>query len=386
MLATILLEAVRGDTPLANDNFFNEQLDQSDTKARIIQKYFYAWAKVITPTARQMIDKKIAYIDLYAGPGRYADGAASTPLLILQNAIDDPNLAEMLVTLFNDSDSNHSSSLQKEIDALPGIGKLKFKPDVQCNAVGEDAEKFFSETSLIPSFTFVDPWGYKGLSLKIVNGVIKDWGCDCVFFFNYGRINAGLSNDLVKKHMDALFGVERVDELRKKLDGKTPDQRVSLILEELSQAIKDMGGKFVLPFRFKRGARISHCLIFVSKAFKGYEIMKGIMASESSTDDQGVASFTYSPADASTPLLFSLLQPFDKLLADLPKVFAGETLTMRRIYEEHSVDTPYTDKNYKEALRQLEASGAILADPPAAKRQKRLGVVTFADQVKVTFK
>jgi hypothetical protein len=32
-------------------------------------------------------------------------------------------------------------------------------------------------------------------------------------------------------------------------------------------------------------------LIFVSKHFKGYEIMKIIMAKESSTEDQGVASF-----------------------------------------------------------------------------------------------
>lgn len=212
--------------------------------------------------------------------------------------------------------------------------------------------------------------------------MIKDWGCDCVFFFNYGRINAGLSNDLVKKHMDALFGIERADELRKKVEGKTPDERETLILEELSQAIKEMGGKFVLPFRFKRGARTSHSLIFVSKAFKGYEIMKGIMAGESSTEDQGVASFTYSPADASTPLLFSLAQPFDNLLTELPKKFAGETLTMRQIYQRHSVDTPYTDKNYKEALRQLEQAGKITADPPAAKRRRN----TFADHVKVTFK
>lgn len=380
MLAANLLEAVQG-APLANDKFFDEQLDQSDTKARIIQKYFYAWARVISPTAKAR-GGKIAYIDLYAGPGRYKDGSASTPLLVLQHAIDDPDMRSMLVTLFNDADANHTSSLQAEIDRLPGIEKLKFKPDVLCNEVGEDAEKFFSETSLIPSFTFVDPWGYKGLSLKIVNGVIKDWGCDCVFFFNYGRINAGLSNDLVKKHMDALFGVERVDELRKKLEGKTPEQRETLILEELSQAIKALGGTFVLPFRFKRGARTSHSLIFVSKHFRGYEIMKSIMAGESSTEDQGVASFTYSPADASTPLLFSLAQPFNKLLTGLPKTYSGETLTMREIYEDHSVDTPYTDKNYKEALRQLEAAGKITADPPAAKRRGN----TFANHVKVTFK
>src|SRR6202000_991120 len=126
------------------------------------------------------------------------------------------------------------------IDKLPGIEKLAYKPDVLCGEVGEDAEKFFAETKLVPSFTFVDPWGYKGLSLKIVNGVIKDWGCDCVFFFNYNRINAGLNNDLVRKHMDALFGEERVAELREVLKSKTPGERETLILEELSQAIKAM--------------------------------------------------------------------------------------------------------------------------------------------------
>jgi hypothetical protein len=69
--------------------------------------------------------------------------------------------------------------------------------------------------------------------------------------------------------MDALFGTERAAELRQKLTGLSPDQRETLILEELSQAIKEMGGKFVLPFRFKRGNRTSHSLIFVSKHFKG---------------------------------------------------------------------------------------------------------------------
>jgi hypothetical protein len=58
---------------------------------------------------------------------------------------------------------------------------------------------------------------------------------------------------------------------------------------------------------------------------------------------------------------------------------------MREIYERHSVDTPYIDTNYKEALRQLEAEGVIVADPPVDQRPKRKGVVTFADKVKVTF-
>lgn len=105
-------------------NFFDERTDQSEVKARIVQKYFYAWAKVVMPTARRN-DSRIAYIDLYAGPGRYKDGSASTPLLVLQQAISDPKLSSMLVTLLNDSDSNKTSTLQTEIDNLPGVENLK---------------------------------------------------------------------------------------------------------------------------------------------------------------------------------------------------------------------------------------------------------------------
>lgn len=44
-------------------SFFEESREQSIIKARIIAKYFWAWAKVIIPTAKQH-DNRIAYIDL----------------------------------------------------------------------------------------------------------------------------------------------------------------------------------------------------------------------------------------------------------------------------------------------------------------------------------
>jgi three-Cys-motif partner protein len=366
--------------------FFDEQREQSEVKARIVEKYFYAWAKVIIPTAKKW-GNRLAYIDLFAGPGRYNDGAASTPLLVLQRAIQDPDLSLMLVARLNDRDAAHAAALKSEIEKLPGIERLRHQPQITCGEVNEDAERYFSEIRLIPSFTFVDPFGYVGLSLKIVNGVIKDWGCDCVFFFNYGRINAGISNEFVDRHMNALFGETRAAKLRATLPSKSPDGREMIILEELAQALKEMGGKFVLPFRFRSpsGRRTTHCLIFVTKHFKGYEVMKDIMARESSTTDQGVPSLTYSPADESTPLLFSLARPLDALEGLLLKAFAGQTLSMKRVYEIHNVDTPYIERNYKEVLVRLEAAGKITTDPPASSRPKRSGTPTFAAHVQVTF-
>lgn len=367
---------------MANQQFFEERTDQSEVKARIVAKYFVAWAQVVMPTVGRR-GGKIAYMDLYAGPGRYKDGSASTPLLVLQTAINHPKMAQMLTAYFNDADGDKTSILKSEIDKLPGIEKLKYKPVVTCGEVDDDAAIYFNETRLVPSFSFVDPFGYKGLSLRIVQGVIKDWGCDCVFFFNYNRINAGINNPGVKKHMDALFGEERADALRARLPDLAPELREAAILEELANEIQSLGGKYVLPFTFRNseGTRTSHKLIFVSKHFKGYEIMKDIMAAESSTLDQGVPSLTYSPADASMPLLFSLTQPMSKLKDMLLNDFEGQTLSLTEIYERHSVGKPYIKKNYREALDALEAADCVSVYSTQGTRRKG----TYPDHVKIKF-
>ncbi len=197
-------------------------------------------------------------------------------------------------------------------------------------------------------------------------GANPDWGCDCVFFFNYNRINMGLSNDLVREHMDALFGAGRADDLRARIVTMSPAKRESAIVEGISEALKEMGGEYVLPFRFKNEkGRNSHHLIFVSKHFKGYGIMKEVMAKESSAAPQGVPSFEYDPTGRSEPLLFDPQRPLDDLKESLLRDFAGRQLNMLQIYEEHSPGKPFIKKNYKQALIDLEGQGSIVARPPA---------------------
>src|SRR6267378_68957 len=371
---------------MVDNQFFAESREQSQIKARIVAKYFWAWAKVVIPSTK-LHGNRIAYIDLFAGPGRYEDGTISTPLLVLQSAIEDPDMRNMLVTVFNDRDVENAGKLRAAIEALPGINTLKYKPQISNQVVGEELAKMFSGLRLVPTFFFVDPWGYKGLSLGLINSVLQNWGCDCVFFFNYNRVNMGLNNDSVREHMDVLFGKERADKLRATLSGLSPADRESAIVEELAQSLKSLGGGFVLPFAFKdeNANRTKQHLIFVTKYFRGYEIMKEIMAKESSDHVQGVPSFEFSPASERYPMLFELSRPLDDLADMLLTDFAGETAIMKDIYSRHSVDRPYIERNYKQALIALEAQGKVTAEPPAEKRRKIKGQVTFADQVKVIF-
>jgi three-Cys-motif partner protein len=362
---------------------FDEYREQSRIKSEIVSKYFWAWAQVMVATAKRRGEDMIAYIDLFAGPGRYGDDTKSTPLLVLERAVQEPDLCRMLVALFNDKNPEYARSLREAIDSTPEFKQFRYPPQVANNQVGDEIVAEFEKRRMIPTLFFVDPWGYKGLSLRLINSVLRNWGSDCIIFFNYNRISMGLNNVFVEEHMDALFGAERAAKLRTRMRNMAPNERELAIVEEIAEALKEMGGRYVLPFTFKneKGTRTSHHLIFVSKHFKGYEIMKGIMAGESTGAEQGVPSFEYNPATRNQPLLFELSRPLEDLEGQLLNDFAGRTFKMRAIYERHSVDRPFIEKNYKQALISLEAKGAIEVDPPSPPRRKN----TFADHVRASF-
>ncbi|NMA67583.1 MAG: three-Cys-motif partner protein TcmP [Clostridiaceae bacterium] len=374
---------------MSND-FFQEQSEQSMIKARIVSKYFSVWAGIISSTQKRYLQhsQKIAYVDLFAGPGRYDNQSKSTPLLVLEAIIANPDWADRVVTLFNDKDMANVESLKKSIEQIEGINMLKYAPTFYNEEVGDEIANMFKGTTIVPTFFFVDPWGYKGLSLDLVSSIIKDWGCDCVFFFNYNRVNMGINNDAVREHMASLFGDERLDIIRKECHSKTPEHRESIIVQSLCDALRDNGSQYVLPFRFRndQGTRTSHHLIFLSKHFRGYDKMKEIMYKESSEHSNGVASFEYNPRDVyfKQGSLFDLLsRPLDELQDMLIQEYAGRTISFNVLYEEHSVDRSYVRNNYKEVFKNLLKEGKITAVNIKTGKPPRKG--TFSDDMNITF-
>lgn len=369
---------------MVDNSFFREPTEQSKVKASIVSKYFEAWSKVIKTRSG-----RLAYVDLFAGPGRYEDGTPSTPVLILERALKDDDLQSRLITVFNDYDPANTQTLWKVIGSLSDIGKLSHTPIILTRDVGSELMAHVKKLVgySVPTLYFVDPWGYKGLSLDLINSAIRGWGCDCIFFFNYVRINAGLANPVltIEQQMDDLFGKQRADELRKEVHSLGPRRREEVVVEQIKLALSGNATRHVLTFRFKKGieGRTSHHLIFVTKHLLGETIMKEILAGESSAELQGVASFEYDPSGVHQGDLFA--RPIDDLGGMLLKDFAGRELTMVELFQEHNVGQPYVEKNYREALRKLEAAGLITTDPPHEERRIRNGVVSFPRNVKIRF-
>jgi three-Cys-motif partner protein len=379
---------------MTEDTFFDSPSEKSLIKIQIVTKYFPSWAKIIVPRAKKKGIKKVGYIDLFSGPGIYKDGSKSTPVFILETAINDPylrdDLREMLVTFFNDIELEHFQSLQEVINTIPGINKLRCKPKIYNMEVGEEITQIFKQTQFIPTLFFIDPYGYKGLSLELISSAIKGWGCDCIFFFDYNDINRHLTNSAVAKHINALFGESRANKLREEVKNKQSEERELAITQAIKDALQDVGGSYTQEFRFKQddADRTSHYIIFVSKDPTGHKIIKEIMGNLSSSRPQGVPSFEYKPPKDHEQLsLFDYenSRPLDDLEKMLLDEFAGKTMSMIEIFNKHHVGMRYIKPNYKDALKNLETQGKITVNPPHEQRPKSRGEVTFADSVIVTF-
>lgn len=248
-------------------DFFSARSEGSEVKTEIVRKYFWAWAKIISKQVKKRGGKKIGYADLFAGRGRYQDGTKSTPIMILEGAIRDPEIRGMLVSVFNDADAENIEALKQEISAIDEIESLSYAPKLICTTTGDALAEKLEKGPTIPALFFLDPWGYKGLSLRLIKAVLRPWGCDCIFFFNYNRINAALSNPKFVANMDAFFGKERANRLRATIEGRSPDQREQLIISELKSALHELGATYNVEYFFKdtSGQKTSHFLIFASK-------------------------------------------------------------------------------------------------------------------------
>ncbi|NLR58152.1 three-Cys-motif partner protein TcmP [Chitinophaga polysaccharea] len=368
------------------EDFFTDQSIASKIKAAIVFKYFCAWANIIGSISPE----KIGYLDFFSGPGKYQDGNDSTPILILKEAIRVPKIRQTLVTMFQDANDAYVKELKLNVGQIPNIDQLKFAPYIEANKVGEGVTKKLKEISLIPSLIFIDPFGYNGLSLELLGSAIKDWGCDCIFFFNYNRINAAINNPVFTNNVNLIFGKEIADKLRQDVEGKSADERQKLIMDRLAEALNSVNGKFKVEFKFYQedSKKTSHYVVLVTKHQKGYEVMKETMATLSDLVD-GVPTYEYQPKKKppiTGDLFAKKTSKIIELAEELTVKFAGQALKVKDVYHKHNVGTPYILSNYKKALMHLESENRIVVDKPAAQRPIRKGELTLGDDRIVTFK
>jgi hypothetical protein len=207
---------------------------------------------------------------------------------------------------------------------------------------------------------------------------------DCIFFFNYNRVNMKLGYPIMDESINEFFEADRARRLRDEIKAVDPSQREEKVLASIETALRDAHA-FPLCFRFRtRHGGTSHHLIYASKNAAALGMMKRIMTKASSDKVEGVGSHHFDPRDEHGNLsLFSGLFPVKQRLQE---TFAGKSLAFSELLD-REVATKFTITNYRDALLELESEGAVVVDPPAevrpfqAGREKR----TLARTSRITF-
>ncbi len=371
---------------VVSGEFFGKQTEASKRKSLIVSNYFSAWAKIMT--SGKIDARRINYLDLFAGPGQYDDGSKSTPLLILDQVLNSQVLRVRTKMYFNDWDATNIERLRKLFSNID-ISPLSQKPEITNHDAAEYGTAIARAVVGYPTLSFVDPFGYRGVTQDLLGQLITPFGSDCIFFFNYNEIQRHINNPKVSDHMMALFGVRRADQLRELLAENDFTDKEEAILSLTAAAMRDVGGKHILFFRFrdKDDSRTSHHLAFISKNERGYNIMKEIMAKASSSVNKGVASLTYNKqAEIPKERQLSMFEedPIETLKTILLTRFSGQTVMVGKLPGLHSELAPmeahnYVLSNYKAALKQLEAEGKLQTSRP----QRRFD--TLADEILIYF-
>lgn len=359
--------------------FFEKPKEHSKVKIDIVAEYFAAWSQILKRSCQTL-----TYLDLCSGPGKYQDGTPSTPLRILNEIQKNPSLYDCIKLYFFEGDKTLSGELIRNIDQHPVTQELRYPPKVECAKI--DYESAGSLPIDDCTFTFIDPWGYKPITLDLLSVVLQNYGNDCLFYLSTAGVKRNLNIPSQESHLVRLFGTNGLEYLRSyEQNAQNPKPFHQVLIETLGSSLGSVKGakrSYFVPFAVESNQRrqVLHYLGFLSKHRLGFEKMKNVMAKHSQQDTDGVPTFHFSgDLQMLLPLDRGLVQITDLLLTK----FEGMTLLVGKLVEEcHSIGLLYLSKNIKDALELLWDEGKIEL-VSKLKRKRRKG--TFGDALMVRF-
>jgi three-Cys-motif partner protein len=347
----------RAKQPDREEQFFGSAPTlASRVKTKILVDSFMGWASVML-NANPVT---LWYVDLYCGRGTYKeDGSWATPLQLFDKVSRDRRLPGVLKMLFNDSREASVFQLRDSLMAHPDFAAMRYPPRFNVGEVNEEMvvelTKHFPQT---PTYAFIDPFGYKGLTQNVIHTILQRYGCDVMFFFSYHVIKRAIrnANNKLRGHVEALLGRQRVALLREMMVNDVPERELeSAVLRALAESMRAIDGQTVVTFAFRRSTgHASHHLAFVSKHPRGFEVAKEAMARNSSWwYDDNIPSLEYMRPGFDNALLHVDPPTITKLMFLLVDRLGAQTVTLDEAYASVLYVPPYYKPNVREALVRL---------------------------------
>lgn len=335
-------------------------------KHAILKRYLQAWMVILS----QGKFREILYIDGFAGPGEYKDGEMGSPIIALQTALSyRPPLTAKLHFLFVEKDPARSEHLKELTDkmSLPGnfevivAGEATFE-----NAFDQHYPHYQRLGRLIPTFAFIDPFGWTGAPMSIVQRIMQNKSCEVFVNFMYEEIDRFITHPDQVDNFNLLFGSHEWERCKALVEVCSRRRCLHDLYSEQMQSKGNV--RHVRSFTMSNDKDVTDYMLFYgTNELLGLKKMKEAMWK---VDEGGGFSFS----DATDPrqtVLFGAEPNIAQLKSDLLRRFKDSEATIAEIEHFVVVETAFRETHYKKLLRSMEVDTQEIRITSAPEKRKR---------------
>ncbi|AKB23575.1 hypothetical protein MSMTP_0106 [Methanosarcina sp. MTP4] len=329
----------------------------TEIKHEILSKYLGTWIRILGSRY-----KAVNYFDCFAGRGEYAEGEKGSPIIALDTAKivkEDFSYLDKINCYFVEKNKNNYENLVKKIADNMEEHKDDYEGMISTQIINDEfiniAPDFTQISSSTPSFFFIDPFGWSGIPFKAIKDILKVKRTEVFLNFMVRDMNRFLTNSNHKISIDDFFGIENVEEIIKNRDSEWAGEYALLELYK-KQLLEDAKVNYVLSYKVcaDETSQTTYYLIHATNHPMGCEVMKNIMYKAGTEGRFGYLG----PQNGQMNLMrYSDSSEFQNYLFEK---FGGRKLSYQQIRYETLTETKFIQKDYKEALLELERKGKVI--------------------------
>ena len=352
--------------------------DQTQGKHLILEAYLQGWFPILGNS-----NSRILFIDGFAGPGEYRDGGIGSPIVALEcirlhrragrlantEAVclfieqDNARVAHLRALLAKRDDHEQTKILIREGTFEDNVGELLDYLDEQ-------------KRRLAPAFVMIDPFGVKGIPMRLVERILANRRSECFISFMDEPMRRWHDHPAFERPLTELFGTA---EWKQCLTMPTWEQKRNFLHALYNQQLKSHGAQYVVQCQLWNGNRHIYTVYFATGHEKGCDLMK--QAIWKAVPD---GSFQFRGYNQHQPVLFSPEVDTSLLATQLQEKFGDAPTAVETIEQFVMSDETvfHTGHLRQKTLQPLEKQGRIVVNRPSGGRgfSKGRGItVRFVD-------
>ena len=280
---TIPVPKVKKTSKSTEEEFFKGKRPWSKIKDQILQQYMPPYLSKVAK-----LQKPIILIDAFAGPGKFEDESAGSPLIICSAARK--HLKDNYLAIFVNKKIKHHKRLSHVLSDFDNAVLIQGSAD-------EFLAKVRSVLTDHTVFLYLDPFGLKGCEFSVIEPFLRrdqEYSTEIVINLNISTVHRLAARKAVEenrantpeirafhKQLTKTLGGDYWREILLSDNSKKPEEKAEDLMAKYCGKILDIGspGAFsaYCPVREKEGGVIKYYLAFYSRSEHAMLLMNDIM-------------------------------------------------------------------------------------------------------------